>query len=99
MYILHNISSVLWYLPPIVILKYITVLDFPRTKSIKVQQTYYYIYVNLDVCILLRVWDHGKGFPSTQPIFVVFTIILYLLHVSVLRPSSSRNMYYILLLH
>jgi hypothetical protein len=33
--------------------------------------------------------NQGKGFLFKQPIFVVFTIILYSLHVSVVRPSSG----------
>jgi hypothetical protein len=34
-----------------------------------------------------------EGFQSTQLIFVIVVIILYFLHVSVLRPSSGRNTY------
>jgi hypothetical protein len=34
-------------------------------------------FIIFGVCILLRVWDQGEGFPSKQPTFVVFTIILY----------------------
>jgi hypothetical protein len=33
-----------------------------------------------------------RGFPSTQPIFVLFTIIIYLPHVSVLRQEEIHTL-------
>jgi hypothetical protein len=40
--------------------------------------------------------NQGEKFPYTQPTFVIFIIklILYLLHVSVVRPSSSKKYIY-----
>jgi hypothetical protein len=54
-------------------------------------QTFSLILI-LGVCILLHVWNQGEGFPSMQRYcVVVFTIHSFLLHVSVVWPSLSRN--------
>jgi hypothetical protein len=50
----------------------------------------------LDVCILLRVWDPGDGgfIPSTQRYYrrlILLLILLKLLHVSVVLPSSGTK--------
>jgi hypothetical protein len=47
--------------------------------------------ISLKLIVIGYICKPGEGFPSTQPIFVVFTIIHYLLNISVVRPSSGGN--------
>jgi hypothetical protein len=54
----------------------------------------YLTIFTLGVCILLRIWDQGWGVTLYATIFVVYTIIVYWLHVSFLRPSSSGHIYW-----
>jgi hypothetical protein len=58
---------------------------------------YNYVFdLNLGVCILLRVLDQVQGFPSNATLFQNFLLLFYSnypLHASVVRPSSSGNIY------
>jgi hypothetical protein len=49
----------------------------------------------LGVCILLHVWDPGDGalFRLCNVTIVGFYYLFNMLHVSVIRPSSSRNIF------
>jgi hypothetical protein len=64
--------------------------SFPQTLQPGLFSRPVFSILILGVCILLHVWDHVMGvlYPSSQRHYRRLILLLILLHVSVVRPSS-----------